>query len=80
MLSFVYDDASGVRTEMPLTFLNASAEFVRVDDVFVDLEERHVAIKRLMQQDYELTRLVLACCQNGSLPRPSRLVMSVAIP
>ena len=30
------------------------AQLVRVDDVLVDLEERHVVVERLVQQDHEL--------------------------
>ena len=43
--------------EAPLPFRDPGAQLVRVDDVLVDLEERHVVIERLMQEDHELDQV-----------------------
>ena len=52
---------------------NALFEQGRRNGALVDVEERDVVVGDLVKQDDELDEIGVACCQNGSLPRPNRL-------
>ena len=57
MLAFVDDDAPVVRREARSPSAILRAQLVGVDDVLVDLEQRHVVVERLVQQDHELDQV-----------------------
>ncbi len=54
VLAFVDDHATAGYGEASLPVRNPDAELIRVDDVLIDLEERHVVVQYLMEQDHEL--------------------------
>ena len=55
-------------------------QLVRVDDVLVNLEQRHVVVQRLVQQDHELHQVRARLLPERLLARPNRFVISVAMP
>ena len=69
---------AGLEERLPPGY--ASRKKVRVDGAFVDVEERDVAVDRLVQQDDELDDVRIGLLPEGLLPRPKRLVSSKAMP
>jgi len=80
VLAFVHDDPAVIGAEVSLSFFDAVAEFIRIDDVFVDLKERDVVVEHLVQQDHELDEMGARLLPERFLSATNRFVMSVAIP
>jgi hypothetical protein len=49
----LHDHAPAPGTQVLLACGNLGAQFVGIDDVFVDLKQRHVVVEHLMQEDHE---------------------------
>ena len=64
----------------PLRFGNSGSQLVRIDESLVDLEERHVVIERLMQQNHELHQVRTRLLPKGFLATAKRFVISVGMP
>jgi hypothetical protein len=69
----VDDDAAIIRAEVPLPVADPRSQFVRVDDVLVDLKERDVVIEDLVQQDHELHEVRARLLPERLLPTPKQV-------
>jgi hypothetical protein len=69
----VHDQPAAVAGEAPLAVRDAGAQLVRVDDVLVHLEERHVVVEDLVQQDHELDQVRARLLPEGLLPAPEQV-------
>jgi hypothetical protein len=67
------DEARLACREALLAVRDPGAELVRVDDVLVDLEERHVVIEHLMQQDHELDQVRAGLLPERLLPAAKQI-------